>query len=223
MGRPKGSKNKNHTYITYPRKCEYCDYISNNPAMYHFHKQTHDPIPENQLCDHGCGKEAKYRGTGGKYTCEKIAQHCPEYINRQRERAKNQWEGNDERRAAARKTFVATVFAPEIRQKTLDAIKARSKIKFEEAKDYRSYARICRRRGQQWAKENGYELGQQTYHVDHIFSVLDAYNAKLDLDVVNHPANLRILSAIENIKKHDKSEITFEQLQERIEYYENTL
>jgi len=41
--------------ITYPRKCNECDYVSNNPAMYHYHKKTHEPIPVGTLCKHGCG------------------------------------------------------------------------------------------------------------------------------------------------------------------------
>ena len=73
----KGRPNKIHSGIHYPRKCEYCDYVSNNPSMYHYHKQIHDPIPDNQLCDHGCNSPALFRGTGGKYTCHKNAHHCP--------------------------------------------------------------------------------------------------------------------------------------------------
>ena len=54
----KGCPNKKKSGIIYPRKCEHCDYISNNPAMYSIHKKTHQPIPDGQLCDHGCGQNA---------------------------------------------------------------------------------------------------------------------------------------------------------------------
>jgi hypothetical protein len=59
-------------------------------------------------------------------------------------------------------------------------------------------------------------LGQQTYHVDHKLSILDAWNANLPAEVVNHPANLQILPAKENSSKGRKSSITIEELYEMI-------
>jgi hypothetical protein len=215
MGRPKGSRNKKGR-IEYPRKCEHCDYVSNNPSMYHYHKRTHEEIPEGQLCDHGCNQYANFKGTGGIYTCTKNAHHCPAYLKRHSKRVKSDWKDNDERRKLTRQKFIDVVFSDEIRKKTIDAIKARAILKAEDAKDYRAYARKCRRIAQQWARDNGYEIGRQTYHVDHRLSLVDAYYAKLDVEIASHPANLQILPANENVRKWANSEITVEQLLEEI-------
>ena len=69
---------------------------------------------------------------------------------------------------------------------TLDPVKA---------KEYRHYARYIRQKAQKWAKDNDYEIGKQTYHVDHKLSILDAWKAGLSEEIVNHPANLQILEA----------------------------
>ena len=69
-----------------------------------------------------------------------------------------------------------------------------------------------RKRAQQWAKEQGYELGVTTYHVDHKLSILDAWKANLPAEIVNHPANLQILEAKQNSSKGSKSSITIDEL-----------
>jgi len=79
-------------------------------------------------------------------------------------------------------------------------------------KDFRHYARRMRSRAQKWAKEQGYELGQQTFHVDHKLSILDAWHAGLPESVVNHPANLQILEAKRNSSKGANITITVEEL-----------
>lgn len=66
--------------IEYPRKCNHCEYVANNPQMWHYHNKTHAPIPKGQLCDHGCGCFAIVRGTGGVYSCSSISQRCPAYV-----------------------------------------------------------------------------------------------------------------------------------------------
>lgn len=82
----------------------------------------------------------------------------------------------------------------------------------QDAKNYRHYARAIRQRAQIWAKEQGYEIGRQTYHVDHKLSILDAWNANLPAEIVNHPVNLQILEATANTSKGAKSTITVEEL-----------
>lgn len=200
--------------IQYPRKCTHCDYVSNNPSMHHYHKQTHDPISLGQLCDHGCGQHALYRGTGGKYTCQLVSQHCPEYINQHSRRVAKQWEGDNDRKEKTKERFFKyCAGVPSI----IDKMKETKRKKFgrltpEQAKEYRHYARAIRERAQQWAKEQGYVLGPQTYHVDHKLSILDAWHAGLSADIVNHPANLQILEAKQNSSKGAKSSITVNEL-----------
>ena len=210
----KGCPNKVQSGITYPRKCEHCDYTSNNPSMYHYHKRVHESIPEGQLCNQGCGSAALFRGTGGVYSCSKVSHHCPEYIKRHSERVTAQWEGAVERKEKTKETFFEYCYGnDEVRARQ----KATLKKKFgdftpEQAKDFRHYARRIRQRAQKWARDNGYTIGQQTFHVDHKLSILDAWYAGLPEEVVNHPANLQILEAKQNSSKGANSSITVDEL-----------
>lgn len=206
---------KNYQKIQYPRKCSHCDYVSNNPQMWHYHTKTHNPIPSDKLCDNGCGNHANFFNTKGRYTCVKVAQQCPEYIKTHSDRIKDHWTRPDalSRKEQTKKSFIDRLHNTQ----TVDKIKETKRKKSglltpEDAKNYRHYARAIRQRAQIWARENGYNLGQQTYHVDHKLSILDAWNAKLPLEIVNHPANLQILEAKENSSKGSKSIITVEEL-----------
>jgi hypothetical protein len=199
--------------ISYPRKCTHCDYLSNNPAMYSYHKKTHDSIPHETLCHFGCGFHALFRNTGGKYTCKEKYQECPAYLNQLSDRTRSSWKNSDDRKDVTKQSLVNRLH----NQETIDKIKETKKQRFgiltpEAAKDYRHYARRIRHRAQQWAKSQGYILGQQTYHVDHKLSVLDAWHAGLPASIVNHPANLQILEARKNSIKGSKSSITVEEL-----------
>ena len=210
---------KDYIKIQYPRKCNHCDYISNNPQMWYYHNMTHDLIPQGTLCDQGCGKSALFKNTNGKYTCCKITQHCESYIKEHSSSIKQHWErsGADERKAKTKQTFLESVCTPESINKMKETKRKKSGLLTpEDAKNYRHYARAIRERAQIWAREQGYKLGQKTYHVDHKLSILDAWNANLPAEVVNHPANLRILEAKENSRKGSKSIITIEQLYEMI-------
>jgi hypothetical protein len=210
---PKSKNYNNWIKQNYPKKCEHCDYVSNNPSMYSYHKQTHAPIPNDQTCDHGCGQPALFRGTGGKYTCAAVAHRCPEYVRKHSDRVTSQWKNSDERKEQTKKSLIERLHNIE----TINKMKETKRKKFglltpEQAKEYRSYARAIRKRSQQWAKEQGYILGKQTYHVDHKLSILDAWHAGLPADVVNHPFNLQILEARQNSSKGSKSSITVEEL-----------
>jgi hypothetical protein len=48
--------------------------------------------------------------------------------------------------------------------------------------------------------------------IDHIYSVIDGFNNNVSLDILNHPANLRLITKSENKKKGNKSYITLEEL-----------
>ena len=187
--------------------------------MYHYHKRIHDSIPIGQNCDHGCQQPAKFKGTGAVYTCQKNAHHCPAYLERHSNSVKQQWVGADERRASTKQKFLEVVHSDEIRDKTIKSIKARAIVKADDAKSYRSYARKCRKIAQQWAKDNGHDIGRYTHHVDHRLSLVDAFYYKLDVAIASHPANLQILPAKENSKKQARSEITLAQLLLEIQNY----
>jgi hypothetical protein len=201
----------------YPRKCEHCDYVSNNPSMYHYHKKTHNPIPEGTLCWQGCGQLATQCGTGGKYTCLPKAQRCPEYIKHHSIRIAKQWEGDVERKDKTRRTFINHLHTQEVINKAKETKRKQfGLLTPEQVTEYRHYARAIRQRAQLWAKEQGYVLGKQTYHVDHKLSILDAWHAGLSADIVNHPTNLQILEAKQNSSKGAKSSITVEELLQKI-------
>lgn len=213
---------KDYIKIQYPRKCNHCNYVSNNPQMWHYHNKTHDPIPEGQLCDHGCKGLAKFKGTNGVYSCSKISQRCPSYIEIHSERIKSHWQRPDavERKIKATQTLLETACTPGAIDKMKETKRKKSGLLTpENAKNFRHYARAIRQRAQMWATNNGYKLGQQTYHVDHKLSILDAWKLNLPAEIVNHPANLQILEAKENTSKGSKSSITVEQLYEMINSY----
>ena len=212
----KGCPNKIQSGIVYPRKCNHCDYISNNPSMFHYHKRTHEVIPEGTLCDHGCGQHATVINTHGKYTCRPVAQHCPEYIKQHSERITKQWKNPmfDDRRTETKERFRKHCYEnDEVKIKQLATLKKKwGDFTPEQMKDFRHYGRRVRSRAQKWAREQGYELGQQTYHVDHKLSIWDAWRAGLSESIVNHPANLQILEAKQNSSKGANSILTVEEL-----------
>lgn len=216
MGRPKGSKNIIQTGITYPRKCKKCNYISNNPSMYHYHNKTHDAV-DGKICDHGCGLPAVSKSTRGRYCCSDVYTSCPGYIKNSVARTTEHWARpeSDQRKENAKKTFIASVHNRE----TVDKARKTKWAKWgmENAteaqwKDFKRYARSCRKLSQLWAKDNGYELGQQTFHVDHIFSIMDGFRNKISPSIMSHPANLRVIEAKKNSAKGGKSEITLAEL-----------
>lgn len=214
---------KDYVKIQYPRKCNHCDYVSNNPQMWHYHKQIHEAIPPNQLCEQGCGKPALFKNTHGRYACCKITHHCEAYTQEQSTRIKKHWERPDAltRKENTKKTFLQHCAGNENAIAKFKETKRKKSglLTPEDAKNYRHYSRAIRQRAQMWATDNGYILGQQTYHVDHKLSILDAWNANLPAEVVNHPVNLQILPAKENSRKGSKSSITVEQLFEMIKQY----
>lgn len=200
--------------IEYPRKCDHCGYMSNNPSMYHYHRKVHEPIPQGKLCDHGCGQLATSINTNAKYTCLPISHHCPEYIKKHSDRVKEQWDGDTERKHQTKQRFLKHCAGnPLVIAKQKETCRKRSGLITPElAKEYRHYARKARQGAQLWAKEQGYIIGKQTLHVDHKFSVLDCWKAGLPISIVNHPKNLQILDAKLNSGKGSKSCITLEEV-----------
>lgn len=202
--------------IKYPRKCDTCDYISNNPTMFHYHKKTHYSVVD-KICDYGCKQPANFVSTRGVYCCSKNHMQCPivreEYVNK----VTIQWKRPE---SAQRK--INTAISTKERLCTREMIEKGRRAKWakwgmehateEQWKDFRKYARSCRALSQKWAKDNGYKIGLQTFHVDHIFSVVDGFRNKVSPIIMSHSANLRILEAKKNSSKGCKSEITLEEL-----------
>ena len=93
--------------ITYPRKCPSCNYIANNPAMYSYHKQTHQPVPIGTLCHFGCGCIAMYRNTGGKYTCKEKYQDCSAYLEQLSDRTTKSWKDANTRKEETKKSLIS--------------------------------------------------------------------------------------------------------------------
>ena len=210
---------KDYIKIRYPRKCNHCYYISNNPQMWHYHNKTHDPIVEGQLCGQGCGQPALFRNTGGKYSCVKNSFTCPAYTSRLSATIKTHWQRPEaiERKEQTKAMLLKTACTPEAVNKMKETKRKKSGLLTpEDAKNYRHYARAIRERAQMWATDNGYKLGQQTYHVDHKLSILDAWKLNLPAEIVNHPVNLQVIEAKRNTSKGSKSSITVEQLYEMI-------
>ena len=199
--------------ILYPRKCLYCEYIANNPAMFAYHKQTHAPIPVGTYCHFGCGCLAVHRNTGGKYTCKDKYQACPAYVTQLSERTKDSWKNAINRKEQTKKSLIEQLHNKETYKKQSDTKRQKfGTLDPVKAKDFRRYSKFIRQRAQQWAKSHGYVIGQQTFHVDHKFSILDSWRAGLPESIVNHPANLEILEAKINTSKGSTSSITLDEL-----------
>lgn len=54
--------------------------------------------------------------------------------------------------------------------------------------------------------------GVSRYHIDHIFSIRDAFLNEVPIDVVSHISNLRMLWCVDNIQKNRTSHKTLDQL-----------
>ena len=209
--------------IIYPRKCDTCDYISNNTSMFHYHKKIHYSV-EGKLCDYGCGSPAQFISTKETYCCNKNHMQCPEVRKEFSENVVSQWKrtGSDDRRESTRKTFKASVHNKETVQKMRKTKWAKwgmENATEEQWKEFRRYARSCRKLSQKWGKDNGYETGRQTFHIDHIYSIRDGFVNKVSPLILSHPANLRILGAKQNSSKSYKSEITLDELLLKINQY----
>lgn len=72
-------------------------------------------------------------------------------------------------------------------------------------------------------KENGWykakNHGDNLYGVsrDHIFSVSEALKQKIDPYYISHPANCKLLLHSDNVSKFSKCDITFEELKDKVE------
>lgn len=58
---------------------------------------------------------------------------------------------------------------------------------------------------------------------DHMYSIRDGFDNKIDTNLISHPANCRLIFQKDNAIKHRKSIITVEELKERIQFLEDEL
>lgn len=79
--------------------------------------------------------------------------------------------------------------------------------------------RLIEKYGWYKAKNHGNNLNGISR--DHIFSVRDGFENKIDPYYLSHPANCNLMIHNDNISKHKHSDITFEELLERIKEWEN--
>lgn len=207
---------KDYIKIQYPRKCEHCDYVSNNPQMYSYHKKTHAPIPEGTLCHFGCGNRATHRNTGGKHTCLERWCDCPKYLEQLAIRTEISWSDADERKEATKKSFIERLHTETVREQSRQTKRRKRNERTLEIKDFQSYSRRAREHSREWAKNQGYKLGVSGYHVDHILSIKEAWELGVSIPVVTHPANLRILWYLDNLSKGRSSDHTLYELIEKI-------
>jgi hypothetical protein len=54
---------------------------------------------------------------------------------------------------------------------------------------------------------------------DHMYSVYDGFNNNIPFDIIAHPANCRLITQLDNVKKGKKSVISIEELYMRIEVW----
>lgn len=207
---------------TFPHTCEICGYVSNNYAMRYYHRKTHQPIPEGKLCDFGCGRPAKFINTNGKFVCEKITHHCPEYIRKHSQLVKEQWKNaSEQRRENTRNVFLKACVYNDVAMKKSKETRWNHLgfINDEDMKKFKKYSHRIRsgiRSIRSQFKQKGVDLGITKQHIDHKLSVLDAWKLQLPSKIVNHPLNLEIIDYMDNVKKGPKSSITIQELLESI-------
>ncbi|KKL70674.1 hypothetical protein LCGC14_2102570, partial [marine sediment metagenome] len=200
--------------IKYPRECPHCDYQASSPQTYCYHLRKHDPIPEGQLCDHGCGQQSKYKNTNNKYTCEEKYASCPAYLERHSKKVTKQWkEASDERREQTLKTFVENTQTPESIEKA-KATKRNKLLAFALTRKFRQYKWAVHSVSQRTYKEyknlinpNNYPRGITKYHLDHKVSKHVGWLLKIPPEYLAAQHNLQILYYTENIQKDVKCSI----------------
>ncbi len=93
--------------------------------------------------------------------------------------------------------------------------------------DWTNYKRLVHKQSNKNFKENHNQLnpkklkrGRNKYHLDHIYSKYDGFINNIPVYIISHPVNLQLLPESVNISKGRESEITLNELYNRIEQYE---
>jgi hypothetical protein len=138
---------------------------------------------------------------------------------------KGHWKNNPEVKEQCRETFAKTK-AQGKHKKVVRSETWRTKVqatwdkKYEEQNlaDYEKYRvvvnKITRRNYTKYKnliETNGLTKCKEN-HLDHIFSVSEAWRNGVDPEIVGHWTNLRVIPAVENMSKNARSDKTLEQL-----------
>jgi hypothetical protein len=210
--------------ITYPRKCNTCSHIANNPTNWHYHKQIHKDIPEGQLCDFGCETKANFRKTTGKYSCLSNTHQCPGYLRQHSEQTLQQWKNNNwenRKKVLTNRTKNETKIQIQARAEKQIKTKRAKRLACENTSDMRKYKRLITYhsyRSYEIHKEdinpNNLPIGKLQYHIDHKVSKHVGWFLKIPIDIMSHPKNLQILEYDKNAMKSSKCSLNPIQLLE---------
>jgi len=200
--------------ITYPRKCNDCEYMSNNPAMWHYHKQTHESIPVGILCNQGCGQQAEHKNTNGNYTCSKPVQHCPMYKTKHAEQVTKQWAKPKSIKRKKELSKRSLAYTPEQRaqQATKQSqTKRRKRLATENTWERRKYNRsVIYHSNKNYQKHKNkinpmnLIVGRKEHHLDHQVSKFVGWMLNIPIDYISNPKNLKILYYKDNCGKRNR-------------------
>jgi hypothetical protein len=207
MSRTKGSKNKNHTYITYPRACTTCGHLSNNPGSFSMHKKIHDPIPPNQLCDLGCEQLAKFKGMHGKFRFTEEANLCPAVSKRISDAVTQHWVDDDGTRLDNTKdTFMKVCCGNTKAIEKGKQTKRTRMIAQDNTADRRKYNRQVHNLSRVTYLEkkdttNNLKIGRFDNHLDHKVSKHVGFLLSIPAEYLASEFNLEVIPFSENISK----------------------
>jgi hypothetical protein len=90
----------------------------------------------------------------------------------------------------------------------------RKAVNKETEKNYRKFKNII--------NPFGYNRGRDAFHLDHIYSVLHGFLNNVDISIISSPENLRLVLSNMNLTKNSKSDISLEDLKEKINKNNNS-
>jgi hypothetical protein len=206
--------------IYYPRMCDHCNHVSNNPSAWHYHKRKHEPIPDGQLCEGGCGQPAVIRNTRGTYKCDENAHSCPQYRKEHSDRIKMQWQEN--LWTVRRQAVAGLMKDPEIIEKQVkraNATKRRRMLSDIWTKERRRYVYAVHKLTMETYEKHKDEinpdnlpLGRFEYHIDHKVSKLRGWIEKIPPETMARKENLEILWWRDNVSKNAQCSMLIEDL-----------
>jgi hypothetical protein len=207
---------KDYIKNQYPRKCDLCDYHSNNPSMFYYHKKTHQEIPYGQLCDHGCNKPAIIIRTNGSFCCSTKTQDCPQYRKEHSKRVKEQWNKMDgkvkkKRIQKAKESLKVTYTQEYIEKAKQTKIKRLLNISREQTNDYKQYVRLVHQLTQYSIKNDPIlsrtvvsRWKKDSLHIDHKVSKRIGFYLGIPPEFIANSLNLEAILASKNNQKYIK-------------------
>lgn len=195
--------------ITYPRSC-LCGYQANNAGSWSYHQRIHEPVPEGQLCQHGCGQPATLKNTGGVFVCVPGNNQCPTLKEAISKRVTNDWIGADERKSQTKVEFFKSCHTNSCIEKI--RITKRKKLLIQDtSKDRRRYNRQVHAISQTSLKNftdvinpEGHVIGRFSYHLDHMVSKHAGFLLGIPATYLGSVQNLEVISQRENNSKFSR-------------------